>query len=331
MKAKKYILLLLSLLLVCSAAYSQRKYIVKKGDTPWSVAKAMLKKDSVANPTSGEVLYAIDLISEANGCKNSDDLRTKFFSEKTIARGAHIMIPLDLKMHHTPVVGVENNDEDEDGDEYDLFGYELINPSITTAFAEALFGGLLTGFLGLDESDNNNEKKETEIKQDISAPKESPSIVTDKTMTFIQMVKRPFGVLPENSKGKTMEEIEKELAQYPIWKISKSGISSDLEVKSTNGYDMRFLNVVPERADCSFKKSTSTSELTNFRYSFSFDKKKDAESFREKVLTELKSIGSQIENNYYGTDDVKAEYGNSYILVSYSKNTKIVRITINYM
>ena len=312
MNRKKNILLLLAFFIVCGAAYSQRKYTIKKGDTVWSVAKAMLKSDGVTNPSSGEVMHAIEVISEANGCNNSDNLRIKFFSDKAIARGSRILIPLDLKIP-PPEIKVDDDDHSSSDALIGLF---------VSAGSKASMNDSETHDMGVEK------KEETKPEKNASTSKGS-SIVTNKTMTFTQMVKRPFGVLSEDSKGKKMADVEKELGIYTNWKPSKTGIDYDLEVMSKNGYDMRFLGVVPDRAECGFIKYTSHNELNRFGYRFRFEKKKDAETFRDKVLTELKSIGGQFDNNYYG--DVRAKYGSSYIVVSINKDTKIVRVEINYM
>jgi LysM repeat protein len=332
MKRTKIIFLLVAFLCVGSAAYSQNQYIIKKGETLWDVAKAMLIENGNARPTHLEILDAGDAIAKVNGCKDREECRMKFFSDKAIARGSVIRMPSNKKAPRK----VEVND------------FTADDP-ISSAISDFFFTWALAS-LGADEDkpDVNSKKSVTNVsakssisetkenrveaakpKQDAAAPKESPTIVTNKTMSFVQMVKRPFGVLPENSHGMLMDEVENGLSKYAGWKPTNSGFVYDMEVMSKNGYDMQFHGIVPKRAVCEFFKTGDRKELKGFGYIFSFEKKKEAAAFKDAVLTELKSVGSEFDNNYFG--DVRAKYGSSYIVVSISVDKKSVTVLTQYM
>lgn len=72
--------------MVCNVVYSQRKYTVRKNETLWNVASAMLKESGKTRPTNGEIMQAMEAIAKANGCSDVDVCRTKFFYDDAIAR-----------------------------------------------------------------------------------------------------------------------------------------------------------------------------------------------------------------------------------------------------
>lgn len=56
-------------------------YTVKKGDTLWAVAKQQLIDSGIPNPTNKQIMEAMQTIAKANGCKDIDECRYKYFNK----------------------------------------------------------------------------------------------------------------------------------------------------------------------------------------------------------------------------------------------------------
>lgn len=56
-------------------------YEIKKGDTLWSVAKKQLQISGSKKPTNAQIIAAMKQIAEANGCKDTDECKNKFFNK----------------------------------------------------------------------------------------------------------------------------------------------------------------------------------------------------------------------------------------------------------
>ena len=94
-------------------------YTVKKGDTLWAVAKQQLIDSGIPNPTNKQIMEAMQTIAKANGCKDIDECRYKYFnkigSELNVAGFSveHTSVPVQTPKKEEPKLSEEEQKQAE--------------------------------------------------------------------------------------------------------------------------------------------------------------------------------------------------------------------------
>ena len=103
---------------------------------------------------------------------------------------------------------------------------------------------------------------------------------TPKELSVIDLITRPFGVLSVNSRKLPYDTVRSQLEGYGwVQDNRKDYISSSISTYSKDGYDMRYLGVVPQYAYAGFSKNQEYDILYFFSYEFFFNKAKKTQQF----------------------------------------------------
>lgn len=318
----------LILLLSCSTVYSQKStYLIKKGETLWSVSKAMLNKKGNTKPTNTQIYSAMEIIASANGCSSTDDCVKKYFSNAAIAKGSKIVIPDNLKKSDKSTSSKEGTA----GEDGDLFDFLLSLYSMDELFKTALNDP----FLGVSIDNNENKKPASNevyhaSTKNVNTNSPSAKLFSQKQMTVEQMVDHPLGFLSDNSKYLTFARAKKELEESGAksnYVREGATIAFFPQIEEDEIYDLTWKGNKPWSAEVVW----ANGKMSLYQYSFNIKKDlkaSDMEKIRKidlgkeivNTLTTKKGIVFADDPDEYHPDNtyyfMKGQYGSKTIIVS---------------
>ena len=196
-----------------------------------------------------------------------------------------------------------------------------------------------------DEPATAKTTQATEKPKAIPTPKPEPKpIITEKTpglrpatpkeLSVQDLITRPFGVLSQNSRKLSRNQLLYDLSDYG-W-VDKDQNNLKINLRASDGYDMVFLGKVPNWAYSEFEYDydtlnydTEKTALIRFGYQFTFDKRMEAERFIHQIVDLLKAEGiNMIKVKKYHA--FKGRFKNSEIYLSNSADPNAIFLFISY-